>query len=120
MNHQPTTPSNSGRSELHVLSACPLCQTAYHPLTTRIVAERDDAHLFYLECRQCGSAVVAIVTTGSAGVSSVGALTDLTSAEVLTASIDRVVTTDDVVDLYDWLESQPSIQLTLRREKANT
>ncbi|MEK7637151.1 MAG: hypothetical protein AAB402_02010 [Patescibacteria group bacterium] len=112
------SPLHHGRRDLQILAVCPMCQATYHPLKTRIMAERDDAHLLYLECRQCGSAVVAIVTAGSAGLSSVGTLTDLTSAEVVNVSLEVAVTVDDVVDLYAWLATEPTGQLILRREKA--
>jgi len=119
MNDDSVTPPHGGHSDLRMLSACPMCQTAYHPLKTRVVAERGDAHLLYLECRQCSSAVVAIVTAGNSGLQSVGAVTDLTRSELAQAATDVTVSTDDVVDLVEWLEQDVSVQLTLRREKAN-
>lgn len=115
----PMPSSNHGRRDLSVLAVCPVCQTTYHPLTTSVVAEREDAHLLYLKCRQCGSGVVAVVTTGAAGLSSVGVVTDLTSEELSHVSTDVPVQAGDVIDLYDWLEQQSSVQLTLQREKAN-
>lgn len=119
MNDDSVTPTGGHNSDLRVLAACPMCQTAYHPLKTRVVAERGDAHLLYLECRQCSSAVVAIVTAGHAGLQSIGAVTDLTRHELLQTAADTTVTTDDVVDLVDWFEDHASIQLTLGREKEN-
>lgn len=89
---------------MQILTACPLCQANYNPLKTQVMAERDDAHLLYLECRQCGSAVVAVVSTGAQGLSSVGAVTDLSSQEVMFFQDQREVDADDVVNLYDWLE----------------
>ncbi len=119
MNDDSVIPSTGGQPDLRILAACPMCQTAYHPLKTRVVAERGDAHLLYLECRHCSSAVVAIVTAGTTGLESVGALTDLTRGELAQATTEAIVSTDDVVDLVDWLEHNVSVQLTLRREKAN-
>ncbi len=95
---------HNGSGNMQILTACPLCQANYNPLKTQIMAERDDAHLLYLECRQCGSSVVAVVTTGSAGLSSVGAVTDLSSHEVIAFQEKPEVTTDDVVELYAWIE----------------
>lgn len=90
-----------------------MCHAQYNPLKTQIVAERDDAHLLYLECRHCGSAVVALVTTGSNGLTSVGAVTDLTSREVATMPTNDVVTHDDVLDLYAWLVREERLPQTL-------
>lgn len=91
-------------SNLQILAACPLCQAHYNPLKMHIMAERDDAHLLYLECRQCGSAVMAVVTTGATGLNSVGTVTDLTSQEVYSFQGREPVTHDDVISCYEWLE----------------
>lgn len=99
-----------------VLSSCPLCQSSYTPIGARILAERDDAHLLFLECRQCGTAVTALVTAGPQGLTSVGALTDLTSVEVLDFADRQSVTHDDVLDLFDWLDRQPATIATLRSQ----
>ncbi len=98
----PQPQSGSGQ-DLQILSTCPLCHAQYNPLKTHIVAARDDAHLLYLECRQCGSAVVAVVTTSPGGLTSVGAVTDLTSREVAALPPHRGVTHNDVIELYAWL-----------------
>lgn len=93
--------------DLQILTVCPLCQAAYNPLKTQVVAERDDAHLLFLECRRCGSAVMAVVTTGVAGLSSVGAVTDLTSQEIADGRHQRAVSDDDVLDVFRWLNADP-------------
>ena len=95
---------------MYILSACPLCKAHYNPLKTQIMAERDDAHLLYLECRQCGSAVMVVVTTGMTGLTSVGTVTDLTSQEVQDFQTQLPVTCDDALDLYQWLEASDSVQ----------
>lgn len=108
----PQSQSGSGK-DLQILSTCPLCHAQYNPLKTQIVAERDDAHLLYLECRHCGSAVVALVTTGAAGLRSIGVVTDLTSREIATNPGSGEVTHDDVIAMYDWLEREERLPQTL-------
>jgi hypothetical protein len=105
-----SSPTYSGN--LHILSVCPLCQATYNPLKTKIMAERDDAHLLFLECRQCGSGVMAVVTTGPTGLSSIGTVTDLTSDEIYQTHIQTEVSADDVLELYHWLD-QPNYTLGL-------
>lgn len=75
------------------------------------MAERDDAHLLHLECRKCGSAVVALVTTSGMGVSSVGLVTDLTSDDVLKFAGSEEVSVDDIIDFHLLLE-QPAVVLS--------
>lgn len=95
-----------------------MCQANYNPLKTEVMAERDDAHLLYLVCRQCGSAVVALVTNGLAGLSSFGMVTDLTSHEVVTMASPQTVEEDDVLALHEWLERDDHVRLLSAREKA--
>lgn len=90
--------------DLQILTICPICQATYNPLKTQIMAERDDAHVVYLECRQCGSSVLALVTTSLAGLSSIGTVTDLTSHEIVAAQQHQPISHDDVLNLHAWLE----------------
>lgn len=90
----------SPQDHLRLISACPLCQTHYNPWQTRILEERDDAHLIYLQCRKCGSAVVALVLTSGFGVSSIGVVTDLTHEDVLRFKGATPITPDDVLDAH--------------------
>ena len=73
-------------------------------MSARILAERDDAHLVYIQCRQCSSALVAFITAGPNGLESVGTVTDLTSIEVLAAHDRGGVSYDDVLELYTLLD----------------
>lgn len=111
------TPSGTDREELRIIAVCPICQTKYHPLASRVVAQRGEHHLLHLECRRCGSAVVAFVTASETGNDSIGMLTDLTSEELLGVVGQSPVTSDDALDLHQW-NNHHTIQLTLRREKA--
>lgn len=86
----------------------------------RVIAERDDSHLIFVECRQCGSAVVAFVTTDQTGVSSVGMVSDLTRHEVLPSTAVAAVSEDDVLDLHNYFQQSLSAQLILRRGIAPT
>lgn len=89
---------------LKVISACPLCHVHYTPLQAQVIDQRADAHLLHLECRNCGSGVVAAVLNDQLGISSFGLLTDLSSDDVLKCKDDpSPVTIDDVLGLHAWL-----------------
>ena len=89
---------------LKLISYCPLCNMQYNPLSAKILDERDDAHLVHVECRRCGSLIVALVLTGGIGISSVGLVTDLTSDDVLKFKDVGSVQMDDVIELHSLLE----------------
>lgn len=85
---------------LRLISYCPICNTHYNPLSAQILEEREDAHLIHVECRKCGSSIVALVLTGGLGISSVGLVTDLTGEEVLKFRRRESVRVDDVIDVH--------------------
>ncbi len=90
--------------DTRILTSCPQCHAAYNPLKTEILGERDDAHLVYLECRSCGSQVMAVVENNGSGLTSIGTVTDLSRHELHRFQTQRPVAADDVVDLYERLE----------------
>ncbi len=71
-----------------------------------MVEENDEAHLIHIECRNCGSSIVALVLTGTMGISSVGLVTDLTSEDVQRFKGGNEVTVDDVIDLHQILQGE--------------
>lgn len=90
---------------LRLISYCPLCNTHYNPLAAKVLDEREDAHLIHIECRKCGSSIVALVLTGGLGISSVGLVTDLTSDDVIRFKDARTILSDEVIDLYECVHS---------------
>lgn len=85
---------------LRLISYCPICSTHYNPLAAQVLEERDDAHLIHVECRKCGSSIVALVLTGGIGISSVGLVTDLSGEEVLKFRNRESVRIDDVLAVH--------------------
>lgn len=94
---------------LKLIAHCPLCNTQYNPMMAKILEEREDAHLMHVECRKCGSSIVALVLAGGLGVSSVGLITDLTSEDVVKFKNTRDVRSDDVIELHAILEREANI-----------
>ena len=90
---------------LRLISSCPVCNGRYAPGVMRVLEERNDAHLVYLKCRRGAAAVLAVVLANQMGVSSVGLVTDLDSADVLRVRRYATVTVEDVLDLHSALTS---------------
>lgn len=91
---------------LKFVSYCPLCNSAYNPLEAKILEEREDAHLVHVRCRNCHSAIVALIVAGGLGVSSIGLVTDLSSEDVLRFKNGEPITIDDILDLHHKLKEQ--------------
>ncbi len=88
---------------LRLVSYCPLCNASYSPLRTRVLDERDGAHLLYIQCASCGSSIVATVLTSTIGVTSIGLLTDLTGDDVLRFKDEGGITADGVLQVHQLL-----------------
>jgi len=85
---------------LRVISSCPICNARYHSAELKILEERNEAKLVYIQCRKCRSSVLAVVLANQLGVSSVGLVTDLSGEDVLKFRRQPVVSGDDVLDLH--------------------
>ncbi len=96
--------------------SCPLCESAFQPVQSHVLAVQNDAHLLYLQCRRCGTASLAIVTARPDGVSTVGAMTDLTPAEVVDRSDQHSVSEDDVIDFSEAFIANEDRMQIFRRE----
>lgn len=104
-NNLPYLPSES----LRLISCCPVCNSHYNPMAAQVLEENEEAHLIHIECRKCGSSIVALVLTGGMGISSVGLITDLTSQDVLRFKHGDEISSDDVLDFHLMLENDENI-----------
>lgn len=98
--------SNFSLDNLKFVSYCPLCNSAYNPLEAKILEERDDAHLVHVRCRNCQSAIVALIVSGGLGVSSIGLVTDLSAEDVVHFKNEEPITIDDVLALHEELKQR--------------
>lgn len=100
----------SGEGDLRVLTACPFCNTSYSIRAARVVAQKDDAHVVHIECRQCGGSIIALILPNGIGSQSVGVMTDLTHDEVAPFSQAPVVNVDDAIVFHAALEEGSLLQ----------
>jgi len=90
-------PFNFFDDSLKVISYCPTCNARHNPVEAKILAEKADAHLVYVKCRQCQSAVLAVVSVGDLGVTSIGLATDLSAEDVIKFKNHSAISCDDVI-----------------------
>ena len=100
---------NVFHSNLHLNGRCPVCNTMYDLQKFKIIAERDQNVLTYIQCSSCGSAVLSMLTAGQQGLQAVGLVTDLTLDEVMTFERGEAVSSDDVLKLHDLLEQDKNL-----------
>lgn len=95
---------NVFHQNLHLNGRCPVCNTMYDLQKFRIIAERDQNVLTYIQCANCGSALLSMMTAGQQGLHAVGLVTDQTLEEVVRFERGGPVTADDVLGMHALLE----------------
>lgn len=88
-----------------MISFCPLCQSSFRPMEAKVLEERGEKRLVHLHCGKCQNAMLALVLINKGGMSSIGLVTDLTYDDVVRLRDQRRLTTDDVLDFHQILET---------------
>lgn len=94
---------------LKIISRCPVCHYQYNPVEAKVLDENDGAHLIYVKCKRCQSAVLALVMTNNMGITSVGLITDLDSYEVMKFADLSAVNEDDVLAVHQVLSEDDGL-----------
>jgi|TARA_Y100000310_G_scaffold316234_1_gene367700 hypothetical protein len=89
-----------------LITHCPVCNVRYNPLEARVLEEGESAHLVYIKCRQCQSAILALIIANNSGISSMGLITDLSSDDVLKFKSDNAISCDDVIEVHQLLNKE--------------
>lgn len=98
---QPFNPNNLIRFN----ARCPICQSPYDMQKLRILGEREQQLLAYIDCANCGTAMLTILSVGPTGMTAQGVVTDLSVDEVFESDEWNRITTDDVLSMHEFLES---------------
>jgi len=108
---------NSGKlsnESIKIISNCPVCNQPYNSFEIKILREADAAHLLYIKCRHCLSSLVALLTFGAYGISSLALITDLDGQEIARITKSSL-TSDELLEAYDWLKSSRPLTALLTK-----
>ncbi|MBI5467088.1 MAG: hypothetical protein HY975_02635 [Candidatus Kerfeldbacteria bacterium] len=83
---------------------CPVCGNPYDLQKLKILGERDQQLLTYIDCGTCSTALVSILSMGPNGMVAQGLITDLTLEEVVNWEQLEAVTSDDVLLMHEFLD----------------
>lgn len=100
---------NVYHSNLHLNGRCPVCNTMYDLQKFQIIAERDQNVLTYIQCANCGSALLSMMTANPQGLRAVGLVTDQTVDEVVRFERGGPITADNAIEMHDLLEKDTNI-----------
>jgi len=92
-----------------LMSHCPVCNLSYDPIEARVIKEGNNAHLVYIKCRHCQSAVLTLIISGNLGISSVGLITDLNCDDVLKFRENEPITCNNVIEMHQLLAQEKAI-----------
>ena len=98
---QPFNPGNLIRFN----ARCPICQSAYDMQKLKILGEREQQLLAYIDCTTCSTAMLTILSLGPSGMSAQGVVTDLSVDEIVESDAWERISTNDVLDIHEFLES---------------
>lgn len=89
---------------LRHLVKCVVCGEKYHHNKTVVLEEGEVNTTFHLTCNKCNTSVLIFVSNNQQSVVSLGVATDMDNEEVLELFRSGVVSSDDVLSVYEHLK----------------
>lgn len=90
----------NGHNLIRLNVRCPVCQNAFDFQRMRILGEREQQFLTFIDCTSCGTGLISILVMTPQGMTAQGLITDLTADEVSDLDGQPEVSTDDVLDVH--------------------
>lgn len=106
-------------SSMRLNGRCPVCSSSYNFQNVKVLGERDQQILTFIQCSQCGSGVVSILTMNPFGLKASGIITDLSADEVVELEDSETITDEDVLSIHELIESDDAATHLLRRNRRN-
>lgn len=110
----PQQPQFNPNQLLKLNARCPICGNLYDLQKLRIIGEREQQVLAYIDCATCSTALVSILSMSPNGMTAQGLVTDLSVEEIVDSEAMRAVQADDILDLHEYLENDKSVISNLR------
>lgn len=104
-------------SPMRLNGRCPVCSSSYNFQNVRVLGEREQQILTYIQCSHCGSGVVSILTMNPFGLKASGIITDLSADEVVELEESDEVTDEDVLSIHELMESDDATAHLLRSNR---
>lgn len=101
---QPSQPPFNPNHLLKLNARCPVCSNLYDLQKLRIIGEREQQILAYIDCQTCSTALLSVLSMNPNGMTAQGLVTDLTVEEIVDMDARRAVSDDDVLNLHEFLE----------------
>ncbi len=93
---------------------CPVCGHLYDLQRLKILGERDQQLLAFIDCQHCSTGLLSILSVSPGGMTAQGLVTDQTPEEIVDADDHAPVNNNDVLEIHEHLESDHANFFTLR------
>lgn len=100
--------------DLKFFADCPLCNKRYNPKEIRIIDKKEGLIVLYFVCSHCKSAVISSVSAGVLGIMAVSMITDLSAAEADMIKSERIISSDDILAIYNSFKNRSVNEKTQR------
>ncbi len=96
---------------------CPVCEYRYKPLEARLLDEKEDICLIYINCKRCRASLLALIVDNQLGVSSFCLVTDLNMNEVMKFKDSAAISVDEVLELHSALKNKEFLKNLNKHEE---
>ena len=95
---------------LKIISECPVCHERRSAPQVQFINDCPEGNLLYVQCANCASRLVVLVSFVTGGMNLLGVLTDLESNEIKKFSERGPLKADDVLELNQALGQKDFIK----------
>ncbi len=93
---------------------CPVCGNLYDLAKLQILGERDQQILAYIDCINCTTALISILSVNPTGMTAQGLVTDLSAEEIVSLEDRKPLGHNDVLEIHQRLDDSRSPFFTHR------
>lgn len=83
---------------LKFISECPVCRQKQFSAEIKLIEERPSGQLLHVQCKNCQSCLVVLMSFSEHGINMLGVLTDLASEEVSKFFERGAMEADDILN----------------------
>jgi len=88
------------------LARCSVCESSLDPANVIVLNEKEQKTTVHVTCAKCQSAAIVFLLNNQLGMVSVGIATDLDSSEVKSKFGMEAISSDDIIDLHQFVSSE--------------
>jgi hypothetical protein len=92
----------------NILETCFFCNTPYLRDDFLVLDEQDQKSTLHVTCAKCNTSILIFSSVAGIGVVNLGITTDLDKKEAKRLFQNKVVSTDDVLELHKFIYNQNS------------